>query len=79
MALFFCVEYNLRDPWTISLIQRVGVVFNCQFNFWLYSQKMERYTGFEPVHSAWKADVLAVEHQYRIKMVDYITITHLRR
>lgn len=27
---------------------------------------LERYTGFEPVHSAWKADVLTVEHQYRI-------------
>ena len=24
---------------------------------------MEQHTGFEPVHSAWKADVLAIEHQ----------------
>ena len=26
---------------------------------------MERYTGFEPVRSAWKSDMLTVEHQYR--------------
>lgn len=25
---------------------------------------MEQYTGFEPVPSAWKADMLAIEHQY---------------
>ena len=33
------------------------------------SVPLERYTGFEPVHSAWKADVLTVEHQYRIVQV----------
>ena len=27
---------------------------------------MEQYTGFEPVPSAWKADMLAIEHQYCI-------------
>ena len=25
---------------------------------------LEQYTGFEPVPSAWKADMLAIEHQY---------------
>ena len=30
---------------------------------------LERHTGFEPVHSAWKADVLAVEHQCRILLL----------
>ena len=27
---------------------------------------LEQYTGFEPVPSAWKADMLAIEHQYCI-------------
>lgn len=31
---------------------------------------MERHTGFEPAHPAWKAGMLTVKHQCRIGGVD---------
>ena len=34
--------------------------------FFIYLHALEQYTGFEPVPSAWKAEMLAIEHQYCI-------------
>lgn len=31
---------------------------------------MERSKGFEPLHSVWKTDVLAIEHQPRLNGID---------
>lgn len=39
------------------------------------SAKMERHAGFEPVLSAWKADVLAIEHQCRKRAFPTYIIT----
>ena len=32
--------------------------------YFIYLHALEQYTGFEPVPPAWKAGMLAIEHQY---------------
>lgn len=37
---------------------------------------MEQYTGFEPVPSAWKAEMLAIKHQYCIGWYERVGTIH---